>query len=73
MGLKPDLMVSNTNLVTAILQAEVRTVPLVFISVSDPIGKRCERLLTRNGRQGCYATGALNSEMLSGSHSNIAV
>jgi putative ABC transport system substrate-binding protein len=38
MGLKPDLMVSNSNLVTAILQAEVRTVPLLFIGVTDPIG-----------------------------------
>src|SRR6266436_2610596 len=38
MGLKPDLMVANSNLVTAILQAEVRTVPLLFIGVGDPIG-----------------------------------
>jgi putative ABC transport system substrate-binding protein len=38
MGLKPDLMVSNSNLVTATLQAEVRTVPLLFIGVTDPIG-----------------------------------
>jgi putative ABC transport system substrate-binding protein len=38
MDLKPDLMVSNTNLVTAVLQAKVRTVPLLFIGVSDPIG-----------------------------------
>jgi putative ABC transport system substrate-binding protein len=38
MGLKPDLMVSNANLVTAILQAEVRTVPLLFIGVGDPVG-----------------------------------
>ena len=38
MGLKPDLMVATSNLVTAILQAEVRTVPLLFIGVSDPIG-----------------------------------
>jgi putative ABC transport system substrate-binding protein len=37
MGLKPDLMVANSNLVTAILQAEVRTVPLLFISVGQPI------------------------------------
>jgi hypothetical protein len=29
---------SNSNLVTTILQSEVRTIPLVFISVSDPIG-----------------------------------
>jgi putative ABC transport system substrate-binding protein len=38
MGLKPDLMISNSNLVTATLQAEVRTVPLLFIGVTDPIG-----------------------------------
>jgi putative tryptophan/tyrosine transport system substrate-binding protein len=38
MGLKPDLMVSNANRITAILQAEVRTVPLLFIGVGDPIG-----------------------------------
>ena len=38
MGLKPDLMVSNANQVTRILQAEVRTVPLLFIGVGDPIG-----------------------------------
>ena len=38
MGLKPDLMVANSNFVTRILQAEVRTVPLLFISVGDPIG-----------------------------------
>jgi putative ABC transport system substrate-binding protein len=31
-------MVSNSNLVTTILQSEVSTIPLVFISVSDPIG-----------------------------------
>jgi putative ABC transport system substrate-binding protein len=38
LGLGPDLMVSNSNLVTTILQSEVRSIPLVFISVSDPIG-----------------------------------
>ena len=38
LGLGPDVMVSNSNVVTTILQSEVRTVPLVFISVSDPIG-----------------------------------
>ena len=38
LGMKPDLMVSNSNLVTAILKSEVRDIPLVFISVSDPIG-----------------------------------
>jgi putative ABC transport system substrate-binding protein len=38
MGLKPDLMVANSNFVTTILQAEVRTVPLLFLGVGDPIG-----------------------------------
>lgn len=38
LALGPDVMVSNSNLVTTILQHEVRAVPLVFISVSDPIG-----------------------------------
>jgi putative tryptophan/tyrosine transport system substrate-binding protein len=38
LGLGPDVMVSNSNVVTAILQSEVRTIPLVFVSVSDPIG-----------------------------------
>ena len=38
LGLRPDLMVSNSNFITAILQSEVHSVPLVFVSVSDPIG-----------------------------------
>jgi putative ABC transport system substrate-binding protein len=38
LGLGPDLMVSNSNLVTTILQSEIRAIPLVFVSVSDPIG-----------------------------------
>jgi putative ABC transport system substrate-binding protein len=38
LGLGPDLMVSNSNLVTTILQSEVRDIPLLFVSVSDPIG-----------------------------------
>lgn len=38
MALSPDVMVSNSNLVTTILQQEIRTIPLMFISVSDPVG-----------------------------------
>jgi ABC-type uncharacterized transport system substrate-binding protein len=51
MGRKPNLMAANSNFVTAILQAEVRTVPLLFIGVGDPIGSgfvtnfaQCHRL-----------------------------
>jgi hypothetical protein len=29
---------SNTNLVTAVVHAEVHTIPMVFISVGDPVG-----------------------------------
>jgi len=38
MRFTPDVLVSNTNLVTAIVQAEVRTIPIVFIVVGDPVG-----------------------------------
>src|SRR5512136_190544 len=30
MSLTPDLLVTNTNLVTAVVQAEVHTIPIVF-------------------------------------------
>ena len=43
----PDLMVSNSNLVTTVLQTEVRTIPLVFISVSDPVGSGFVKELAR--------------------------
>jgi putative ABC transport system substrate-binding protein len=38
MSLAPDVLITNTNFVTAVVQAEVRTVPIVFISVGDPVG-----------------------------------
>jgi putative ABC transport system substrate-binding protein len=38
MSLAPDVLITNTNLVTAVVQTEVRTVPIVFISVGDPVG-----------------------------------
>jgi putative ABC transport system substrate-binding protein len=38
MSLTPDVLVSNTNLVTAVVQEEVRTIPIVFIFVGDPVG-----------------------------------
>jgi putative tryptophan/tyrosine transport system substrate-binding protein len=36
-SLAPDVLVSNTDLVTAVVRAEVRTIPIVFISVGDAI------------------------------------
>ena len=38
MSLTPDVLVTNTNFVTAVVQAEVRTIPIVFIFVGDPVG-----------------------------------
>src|SRR5262249_24952323 len=49
LSLGPDLMVSNSNVVTTILQSEVRTIPLIFISVSDPIGSGFVKDLARPG------------------------
>lgn len=49
LSLGPDLIVANSNLVTTILQSEVRTVPLVFVSVSDPIGSGFVTDLARPG------------------------
>ena len=46
---RPDLMVSNSNLVTTVLQTEVRSIPLVFISVSDPVGSGFVKELARPG------------------------
>lgn len=45
----PDVMVSNSNLVTSILQTEVHAIPLVFISVSDPVGSGFIKELARPG------------------------
>jgi putative ABC transport system substrate-binding protein len=49
LGLGPDLMVSNSNFVTTILQSEVRNIPLVFVSVSDPVGSGFVKDLARPG------------------------
>ena len=64
MGLKPDLMVANSNSVTAILQAEVRTVPLLFIGVGDPIGSG---FVTNFARPTGNVTGFANNESSMGS------
>jgi putative ABC transport system substrate-binding protein len=38
MSFTPDVLVTNTNLVTAAVRAEVRTIPIVFIGIGDPVG-----------------------------------
>jgi putative tryptophan/tyrosine transport system substrate-binding protein len=36
--LQPDVILSNTTAVTAALQRETRTIPIVFVVVADPVG-----------------------------------
>ena len=36
--LQPDVILANTTPVTAALQRETRTIPIVFAAVSDPVG-----------------------------------
>jgi putative ABC transport system substrate-binding protein len=60
MGLTPDVLVSNTNLVTAVVQAEVRTMPIVFISVGDPVGSG---FVSNEARPNGNLTGFANWEM----------
>ena len=38
MGLRPEVLVSNSNLVTAVVHAEVRSIPIIFTFVGDPVG-----------------------------------
>jgi putative ABC transport system substrate-binding protein len=38
MSRTPDVLVSSTNLVTAVVQAEVHNIPVVFTIVGDPVG-----------------------------------
>src|SRR5215468_2469833 len=61
---RPDFMVSNSNLVTAILQKEVRSIPLVFISVSDPVGSGFVNELAKPGGN---ITGFANFQLSMGS------
>jgi putative ABC transport system substrate-binding protein len=65
MSLTPDVLVSNTNLVTAVVQAEVRTIPIVFIFVGDPVGSG---FVSNDARPNGNLTGFANwdSEAMSG-------
>jgi putative tryptophan/tyrosine transport system substrate-binding protein len=35
---QPDVIVANSTPITALLQRETRTIPIVFVAVSDPVG-----------------------------------
>ena len=48
-GMAPDVIVPSSNLVTAIMVAETRTIPIVFIFVGDPVGSGYVASMARPG------------------------
>jgi putative tryptophan/tyrosine transport system substrate-binding protein len=48
-GLQPDLIFAATTPVTAALQRETRTIPIVFMGVGDPVGDGFVASLARPG------------------------
>ena len=58
-ALQPDVIIAHTTPVTAALQQESRTIPIVFVNVSDPIGSGFVASLARPGRN---LTGVLQYE-----------
>jgi len=48
-ALRPDVIVSNTTPPTAALLRQTRTIPIVFVSVNDPIGSGFVESFTRPG------------------------
>ena len=59
LALKPDVILANTTPVTAALQRETSTIPIVFTAVSDPIGSGFVKTLARPGGN---ITGFINLE-----------
>ena len=58
-GLRPDLVVAHTTPVVAALQQESRTIPIVFVVVSDPVGSGFVASLPQPGGN---ITGFINLE-----------
>ena len=58
-ALKPDLIVAQGTPVTAALHRETRTIPIVFVVVTDPVGEGFVAALSRPGGN---VTGFLTSE-----------
>jgi putative ABC transport system substrate-binding protein len=57
--LRPDVILANTTPATAALQRETRTIPIVFVIVSDPVGAGLVASLPRPGGN---ITGFINIE-----------
>ena len=60
---QPDVILSHTTVVTAALQRETRTIPIVFAEVSDPVGAGFVASLPRPGGN---LTGFINLEATMG-------
>jgi putative ABC transport system substrate-binding protein len=48
-GLRPDIILANSTAVTVALQRETRTIPIVFVGVSDPVASGIVARLDRPG------------------------
>ena len=55
-ALKPDIILTTATPATAALQRETRTIPIVFVSVADPVGRVVERLDRPSGNVTGFAT-----------------
>ena len=62
-GLKPDVLIARSTTAVRALLAETRTIPIVFVSVSDPVGEKFASSLARPGGN---ATGFTNVEATMG-------
>jgi putative tryptophan/tyrosine transport system substrate-binding protein len=49
-GLQPDVILADSTPQTAALQRETQTIPIVFVTVSDPVGSGFVARLSRPGR-----------------------
>jgi putative tryptophan/tyrosine transport system substrate-binding protein len=58
-ALQPDVLIGNSTPATAALLRETRTIPIVFVGVSDPVGSR---FVLSIARPGGAATGFTNFE-----------
>jgi putative tryptophan/tyrosine transport system substrate-binding protein len=62
-SLKPDVLLARSTTAVRALLAETRTIPIVFVSVSDPVGEKFAASLARPGGN---ATGFTNVEATMG-------